>query len=68
MSPPQTYTSNLQGCSEYSVLDTKGSTDVLTCLKTAADDQPQMSLQAVKQAVWEMTTTVFVLRAKKELK
>ena len=42
------------------MLDSKASTDVLTCLKTSADDQPQISLQAVKQAVWEMiTTTVF---------
>jgi hypothetical protein len=45
MSAPQTYTSNLQEFSEYSDLDTNGSTGVLTCLKTAADDQPQMSLQ-----------------------
>jgi len=44
MSAPQTYTLNLQGFREYSNLDTKGSTDVLTCLMTAAVHQSQMSL------------------------
>jgi hypothetical protein len=58
MFAPQTYTFNLQGFRGYSDLGTKGSTDVLTCLKTAAVDQAQMSLEAVKQAVWEMITTI----------
>jgi hypothetical protein len=58
MSAPQMYTLSLPGFCDNSDLDTKGSTDVLRCLKTAADDQPQMSLQAVKEADWEMITTI----------